>query len=102
MIKTKPNQAFFLEKVEERILESLSWDKEASWSDQPALAANMPPLFDAERLSFWLCHVLMPANDAKGRHAWLRCESTRDRLQFCAERLLSAEGKGAGNAAPGQ
>ena len=70
--------------------------------DQPALAANIPPLFDAERLSFWLCHVLMPANDAKGRHAWLRCESTRDRLQFCAERLLSAEGKGAGNAAPGQ
>ncbi|MEC7983955.1 MAG: polyprenyl synthetase family protein [Myxococcota bacterium] len=39
MILLKPNQARFLEKVEDKILQSLSWDKEASWSDQPALAA---------------------------------------------------------------
>ena len=59
--------------------------------DQPALASNLPPVLSAERLSLWLCHVLLPANDATSRMAWLRSDSTRERLRFCAECLSRAE-----------
>ena len=34
-----PSKQTFLHNVEQHIISSLSWDKEASWSDRPALAA---------------------------------------------------------------
>ena len=56
-----------------------------------ALQPNAPPLLCAERLSFYLCSVLLLASDAKMRSTWLRECSTRARLAFVGDLVMRAE-----------
>ena len=56
-----------------------------------ALQPNAPPLLCAERLSFYLCAVLLLAADARMRGTWLRERSTRARLAFVGELVMRAE-----------
>eukprot|EP00966_Prymnesium_polylepis_P248112 5737296-Prymnesium_polylepis.2 len=54
--------------------------------DNPDVLARLavaPPLFDAERLSFFLCQLLLPNDDVERRMHWLVSRSTSERLAFC-------------------
>lgn len=58
---------------------------------QPSLAVNLPPLFCAERLSFWLSQLMLRNDDAPRRREWLRTQSTYERLIFLSEALNQAQ-----------
>ena len=51
--------------------------------DVLARLAVVPPLFDAERLSFFLCQLLLPNDDVDRRVHLLFSRSTSERLAFC-------------------
>ncbi len=50
-------------------------------------AAVMPPLFDVERLSFFLCNLLLPSDDTSRRLQFLYGTSTNERLVYCVDAL---------------
>ena len=55
--------------------------------DQLPQSVNVPPLLSPERLSLWLCGVILRANDTTARVQWLCERSTRKRLEFVASTL---------------
>lgn len=62
-----PTKQSFLQQVEKQIISSLTWDKEASWSDKPALAAAAQHLCmapGAKRARPKLCYFFGLAVDA--------------------------------------
>ena len=55
-----------------------------------AINTNAPPLFSPERLSFWLCGVMIRPDDASSRMAWLKEQNTLKRLAFVRRALQKA------------
>ena len=53
-------------------------------------SANVPPLFSAERLSFWLCQMIIRKDQAQLRVSWLEESTTRARLEFVRRALERA------------
>lgn len=51
---------------------------------------SVPPLLCAERLSFWLCAVILRQDDSRQRRAWLHERSTTARLAFVRNALERA------------
>ena len=54
----------------------------------------LPPLFCAERLSFFTCGLLLPNDDCEARQACLFSTDTRSRLEFCKSAMMAMEGMG--------
>ena len=52
-----------------------------------AVSSNAPPLFCPERLSFWLCQLMIRQDDARLRVAWLQERTTATRLTFLLNAL---------------
>ena len=63
--------------------------------DQLPQSVNVPPLLSPERLSLWLCGVILRANDTTARVQWLCERSTRKRLEFVASTLARESPRGA-------
>ena len=55
-----------------------------------SLQGNAPPLLCAERLSFWLCGIVLRTADAHLRRTCLRERSTRARLDFVRDIVREA------------
>ena len=55
-----------------------------------SINTNAPPLFDAERLSFWLCHCIIRNDDVMTRSKHLTSTSTAERLEFVSRAIAVA------------
>ena len=57
------------------------------WSRKRFLE-GMPPLFNPERLSLWLCTLGLYQRDLQQRLTWLYCQDTAERLRFVLTHLF--------------
>lgn len=60
---------------------------------EPSARANLPPLLCPERLSFWLCQLLLRNDDTERRRAMLTKRSTYERLCFVSDLIDRASNR---------
>ena len=68
---------------------------------EPSARANLPPLLCAERLSFWLCQLLLRNDDTDRRRDMLKKRSTYERLCFVSDLIDRASKRPADSEQPG-
>ena len=59
------------------------------WSRKSFLQ-GMPPLFNSERLSLWLCQLGLFQRDFQQRLTWLYSQDTAERLRFALNELFKS------------